>query len=66
MRHDGKAEVTDIDKLLMDSFIQPGGTNRGGSHSPTDRSEEHANSTAVKLTRGRIQKEKSKFRNKFK
>lgn len=66
MRHDRKATMTEVDKLLVDSFIQPGDINRGGSHSPVDRSEEHVESTVVKLTNGRMKKEKSMFRNKFK
>lgn len=63
MRHDGKAEVTETDKILIESFIQPGDINSGDQA----KGQEHVDTMPIetKISR-RMEKVKSKFRNKFK
>lgn len=65
MRHDRKATMTEVDKLLVDSFIQPGDINRGGDHQAREQDHVETMPVETKVNR-RMKKEVSRFRNKFK
>lgn len=65
MRHDRKLTMTETDRILIESFIQPGDINRGGDHQAKEQEHVETMPIETKVSR-RMEKVKSKFRNKFK